>query len=148
VTNPLKKLIEFEFFQRVRELEKPGQIIWWWEKRRFWFNMVIGLIGLVNCLLMVGIALYADFEFGRPMEIPDPTGSDVLIVLVYGIMANICYTGGWVAELTARNIWRERARYFGQMTFALGIVFSATLTLVPAAICLLAVILKVIKSAS
>ncbi len=101
MTNPFKKLIEFEFFQRTGDFEKPGQIIWWWEKRRFWFNLVIGLIGILNCLLMVGIGLYHEYAVGDPVGIPDPTVGALLVILAYGVMANVCYTGVWVADVIA-----------------------------------------------
>jgi len=144
VKNPFSKLIEYEFFQRSGDFEKTSQIIWWWEKRRFWFNLVVGFIGLFNCLLMVGIGLYTEYAAGTPIGIPDPTMSAIVTILVYGIMANICYTGGWVAELIARDIWQARARRFGQITFALGLFFSVLLTLLPAAVCLVAAVIKLI----
>lgn len=51
--------------------------------------------------------------------------------VLYGIAANICFTGGWVSELVARRIWGERADSYGEISFCLGTVFSLFLTLFP-----------------
>ncbi len=56
----------------------------------------------------------------------------VFAVLVYGVLANICFTGGWLAELLARKVWSERANHFAQISFTLGVLFSVLLTLFPA----------------
>ncbi|MFZ0818839.1 MAG: hypothetical protein WAM91_02135 [Candidatus Acidiferrales bacterium] len=53
-------------------------------------------------------------------------------ILLYGIGANICYTGGWIAELVVRRIWRTESDRFATLTFSLALVFSVLLTLTPA----------------
>ena len=76
-----------------------SQVIRWWELRRLLYNAV---------LLSVGMAAIAGMEWlmGRVI----PLGEDaiepmalVLGVVAYGIMANLCYTFGWVVELWSRR---------------------------------------------
>ncbi len=46
-------------------------------------------------------------------------------------MANVCYTGDWVAELVVRRLWGPAAGAFSEIAFALGIAVSVLLTLSP-----------------
>lgn len=55
----------------------------------------------------------------------------VLAVIIYAVMANVCYTGGWVTELIVEKVWPEDGKSFGMIAFALGLVFSMFLTLLP-----------------
>jgi hypothetical protein len=50
---------------------------------------------------------------------------------MYGVMANVCYTLGWVAEVLARRVWGDSAAGFGQISFTLGVLFSVLLTVSP-----------------
>ena len=54
----------------------------WWEKRRIWFNLLVGISGIV------GIMCYAPF-FGL---------IDMIFILTYGIIANLFYSIGFVLE--------------------------------------------------
>ena len=67
-----------------------GQVIRWWELRRLLYN---------SLLLAVGVAAIAGMEWLMGQAVP--MGEDaiepmalVLGVVVYGIMANLCYTLG------------------------------------------------------
>jgi hypothetical protein len=104
-----------------------SQVIRWWELRRLLYNAV---------LLAVGVAAIAGIEWlmGRVM----PLGEDaiepmalVLGVVVYGIMANLCYTLGWVIELRRRSTDPVAARQRGQWMFRAGTLFSCLLTSLP-----------------
>jgi hypothetical protein len=52
-------------------------------------------------------------------------------VAAYAVMANLCFTGGWVAELLVQKIWPGKGNDFGRISFFLGLGFSILLTLVP-----------------
>jgi hypothetical protein len=104
-----------------------GQVIRWWELRRLLYNVV---------LLVVGVAAIAGMEWLMTKVIP--MGEDaiepmalVLGVVVYGIMANLCYTLGWVVELRGRKTDPAAARRRGQWMFRAGLLFSCVLTSVP-----------------
>ena len=80
-------------------LMTTGQVIRWWELRRLLYNLI---------LFVVGVAAIAGMEWLMTKVIP--LGEDavepmilVLGVLVYGFLANVCYTLGWVVELWGRK---------------------------------------------
>jgi hypothetical protein len=65
----------------------------------------------------------------RPKQFED--APEPFAILIFGFGANLCYTGGCMAELVARLLWRERAAFFGPMMFSLGLLFSVGLSLLP-----------------
>ncbi len=108
-------------------LMTTGQVIRWWELRRLLYNAI---------LLIVGVAAIAGMEWLMTKVIP--LGEDavepmilVLGVLVYGFMANLCYTRGWIVELWGRKANPASARRRGQWMFRAGLVFSCVLTSAP-----------------
>ena len=52
----------------------------------------------------------------------------VLGVLAYGLMANLCYTLGWVIELRSRKTDPVAARQRGQWMFRAGLLFSVSVS--------------------
>jgi hypothetical protein len=113
-------------------LDSPLQVIGWWEARRIPFNLAVGGAGVCSLAAMAGTVVAA-----RALEIPLHLHEWVLLmvaieVVVYGIAANLCYTGGWLVELLVRRAWPEHAEHFGELTFTLGFVFSILVTLLPA----------------
>jgi len=104
-----------------------GQVIRWWESRRLSYNAL---------LFAVGLAAIAGMEWLMGQVVP--SGEDaiepmalVLGVVVYGIMANLCYTLGWVIELWGRKADRVTARQRGEWMFRAGLLFSCVLTSLP-----------------
>ncbi|HTX76082.1 MAG TPA: hypothetical protein VMD29_07760 [Terracidiphilus sp.] len=104
-----------------------GQVIAWWEWRRFAFNAL---------LLLIGFAALIGFEF--LMERSIPPGEDAeepmalfLGVVAYGVMANICYTFGWIVELIQRQADPFVARERGRKMFRAGMISSCILTTGP-----------------
>ncbi len=137
----VQKFLSLRLFQRPKELCKPGEIIWWWEARRFLFNVVVGLTGMLTCFLLLAMAAFNEKSLVRQAEAGGSPLLEIMAVFMYGIAANICYTGGWICEIAAKKIWQQRAAHFGEISFALGIIFSVVLTLVPAAVGLVTLIL-------
>jgi hypothetical protein len=137
-----QKIRTLRLFQRAEHLETPRQIIIWWERRRLPFNLIVGTTGILTCTLLLVGEMLAEKKFGDV-----EAGSPILAVFgifAYGIMANICYTGGWISELVAKYVWKEQAENLGKITFALGIIFSVLLTLLPVVFYLLLVLLKIL----
>ena len=104
-----------------------GQVIRWWELRRLVYNLI---------LLAVGVSAIAGMEWLMTKVIP--LGEDavepmilVLGVLVYGFLANVCYTLGWVVELWGRKTDPYAARRRGRWMFQAGLIFSCVLTSLP-----------------
>lgn len=104
-----------------------GQVIRWWELRRLLYNLI---------LLIVGVTAIAGIEWLMTKVIP--LGQDavepvslVLGVLVYGVLANVCYTLGWVIELWGRKTEPLAARQRARWMFRAGLIFSCVLTSLP-----------------
>jgi hypothetical protein len=108
-------------------LMTTGQVIRWWELRRLLYNAI---------LLVVGVSAIMGMEWLMTKVIP--LGDDavepmflVLGVVVYGILANLCYTLGWMFELWGRRSNPVSARQRGKWTFWAGMLFSCALTSLP-----------------
>ena len=52
-------------------------------------------------------------------------------ILIYAVLANVFFTGGWIAELSVRKIWPNQTERFAAWSFSLGLIFSVLLTLAP-----------------
>lgn len=95
----------------------------WWESRRGFYNLVVGGTGLGVLLVIRLIALIPP---GVPMP-PVWFGP----ILVYGVLANVCYSFGWMAESVAQRVWGDRVRPLGPVLFRQGLAFSVGLTALP-----------------
>jgi hypothetical protein len=108
------------------------EVIGWWESRRVSFNLIVGSAGILSCIVVGAVAMGASVLFDSDFGLPDPPGFALVGILLYGIMANICFTGGWLAELFVRRLWPREANRFATTSFSLGLIFSVLLTLTPA----------------
>ena len=99
--------------------------------RRPTFNLAVGTAGIVTCAVIVALGVAAESLVGVPFGLPDPPIVAVLGVILYGIMANVCYTAGWISELVIRRAWPAEAEAFATLSFSLGLVFSVILTVIP-----------------
>ena len=121
-------------FSRRTEAVGLLAILKWWELRRIPYNVLVGLAGVFTCAVSVGVAAMASERFNEPLALPDPPIFAAFGVLLFGIGANVCYTGGWVVEWLARKIWNERTGAFGEISFCVGLVFSVLLALLPSVV--------------
>ena len=97
---------------------------------------MVGCTGFITCFLLIVCAFTADATVGEPIGMPDGPLLGVFLIFPYALLANICYTGGWICELLVRtNEKIDKASAFGLKAFRLGMVFSIFITLFPAAIC-------------
>lgn len=99
-----------------------GSIIGWWESRRPTYNLIVGSAGLVT----VGVIRLIT---ALPPHMSMPLGWQP--VVVFGVLANVCYTFGWVLEAAAQRLWGDRVRPLGPPLFRQGVAFSAGLALLP-----------------
>ena len=97
----------------------------WWESRRMVFNKAVGATGLVT---LAGISFFAALP---PHSSIVPLPMLLVGAVVYGVMANICYSLGWMTELFARRVWGRSAPDLGPLLFRQGLIFSVGLTLFP-----------------
>jgi hypothetical protein len=103
----------------------PLSTVRWWESRRLVFNKAVGAAGLVT---LGGVSLITALP---PFSEVLPLSVAVVGAAVYGFMANVCYTFGWMAELLARRVWGRSAPDLGPLLFRQGLIFSVGLTLFP-----------------
>lgn len=116
-------------YRRNVPLAGGWQVIGWWEARRIPYNLLVGSAGLFSSSVIVLIGLIDYFFFHG--EFPAPTGLTILAVIFYAIIANLCFTGGWLVELVVRKAWPAEADRFATLSFSLGLAFSMLLTLIP-----------------
>jgi hypothetical protein len=104
----------------------------WWEARRIPYNLIVASAGIVTSLMIIAIAAGAGIFFHSDFGLPDPPIFAILGVILYGIMANVCFTGGWITELFIRHFSPREADRFAPNSFFCGVIFSVLLTLTPA----------------
>ena len=110
---------------------RAAEIVRWWELRRLPYNAIVGAVGIVSAGIMVIVAFTCESRGGAPIGLPDPPIFAIVGILLYGILANLCYTGGWIVELLVTKVWRLDTARFGSIAFALGTAFSVFITLIP-----------------
>ncbi len=117
--------------------ESAGAVIDWWESRRPIYNVAVGATGIVTLGVM-------NVMFALPPN-PDPMPWQLSVgaPLIYGTIANICYSAGWAAELFLRRHIRDDTSTVGGALFRYGFAFSIGLTLFPAGLAALAWLARV-----
>jgi hypothetical protein len=106
---------------------KWWSIVVWWEVRRIPYNLAVGMFGLAN-LAAFGFINDVLLKPYLPFEERD---WEPLSVLIFAVVANLCYSGGSVAELLSKAVFKDKARWFGPIAFAIGLSFSILLTFFP-----------------
>lgn len=119
--------IEKYFFTPVYYPRSGWSVIKWWESRRPLFNACVGATGLASLGTAVVIASLPP----HPLPFPVPWGDVLGAVVLYGLLANLCYTLGAPADLFLRRFLGDRAAAAGPVLFRYGFVFSVGLTLLP-----------------
>ena len=111
--------VEKYFFTPLYYPRSAWSVVRWWEARRPVYNAVVGTAGLLTLGAAAVLEPFPNLWF--------PLGA----ALVYGTMANVCYTLGPVADLTLRKLLGDRAPAVGPVLFRYGFAFSLGLTLLP-----------------
>ncbi|MFL5382486.1 MAG: hypothetical protein ACJ8GN_08260 [Longimicrobiaceae bacterium] len=119
----------------------PLSSLRWWESRRLFYNKVVGTAGVVT---LTGFSLFALLP---PDPIPVSGLAGLLVgAAVYGVLANGCYSLGWLAEMAARALWGRRAPDLGPLLFRQGLIFSVGLTLLPILLAVLIWVARVVEA--
>ena len=112
-------------------VRSPLRVVQWWESRRLSYNLIVGGTGVAVLIYVNALEVL----LGHGILIPraGQAGIDGLMAIgAYAILANVCYTFGWVAENVVER-WLKRPIYgLGPALFRHGLVFSVGLTLIPA----------------
>ncbi len=105
----------------------PWSLLLWWEARRLAYNVAVGGAGLVTLGVMGTVSLLPPL-----LHPPLVAWPQVLVgVVVYGVLANVCYSLGWGAEVAMRLLWKDQAPEAGPALFRQGLSFAVGLTLLP-----------------
>jgi len=135
MTTPLvevpKTLLGWLLTRQIGPLHSRAVVLWW-EARRVPYNVIVGMVGLLTSAVMVMVAFICESRGGAPIGLPDPPAFALVGILLYGILANVCYTGGWITELLVAKLWSVDTARFGPIAFILGTGFSVLVTLIPA----------------
>jgi hypothetical protein len=107
------------FFDTVYFPRNGWAVVRWWETRRPVYNAAVGGTGLVT---LATLAL---------LNALPPLGVTAQIALVYGLVANVCYSLGPLFDLLARRLGGPDYAPVGPTLFRYGFVFSIGLTLFP-----------------
>jgi len=101
----------------------PGAVLRWWEQRRPAYNLAVGAAGLTSLAAATLFGLLP--PGGQFFRFP------LIGIAVYGLLANLCYCGGWAIEMTLNRLWGEKVAPVGPVLFRQGLIFSVGLSLLP-----------------
>ncbi len=100
---------------------------------------------MASCTLGLICAVVDEVRGGSPVGVPDVPLLGVFATILYGILANICYSGGWMSELIVRSrSGPEAADAYATRIFRFGMQLSVFLTILPAAICWIALAVSLV----
>jgi hypothetical protein len=105
--------------------DKFRGIVAWWEKRRLHYNLILLVFGVWSTYTYW--SLFDQYA-------KDPSDDGIfpgLMPILFGIMANVFYTSGWVIESALLFVRRKAGPRVGRALFVAGLCFSTLLTLVP-----------------
>lgn len=102
------------------------RIILWWEMRRVPFNLVIGICSVFSLVIFYWSIL------GSGHLQPGEDAVEPLAFIVAPVVFNICYTLGWLLELSMRAILPSLPSEFGPCLLRLGMGFSLFVISIPA----------------
>ena len=117
----MTELTEFLFPAPARR--SVSGIVRWWESRRLAYNVFVGGAGLVSLGVVNLIALVS----GVPT-----VESQWIVVVAFGVTANLCYLLGPTVEIALQKLWGEKLLPVGPGLFRMGLTFSVGLALFPA----------------
>ena len=131
----MTELTEFLFPAPARRT--VGGIVRWWESRRLAYNLFLGGAGLLSLGAINLITLI-------PPGLPS-VGFPWLAVVVFGVMANVCYLLGPAIEIALQKLWGEKLLPVGPALFRMGLTFSVGLALFPTLLYMIAWVVQVVS---
>lgn len=132
----MSSLVEFLFPAPARRT--AGSIVAWWEKRRLAYNVVVGSAGLVG--VTVG-TLFASLPPGGLGGLVFPPWQPIV---VFGVLANVCYLLGPATELVIERLWGRQILPTGPGLFRMGLTFSVGLALLPALLMMIGWVFRIV----
>lgn len=125
------KLMVQPFDHRPADHGSAPSALTWWEARRPAYNVVVGAAGIMSGAISIAAAGISEARGGEPVGMPDGLFA-VALPILFGVVANAFYTGGWIVELVLRRDWRVDPRSLRSAAFAAGLLFSLAIAALPA----------------
>jgi len=124
----MSRFVDF-FYPLPARRRTPVAVFQWWEERRVAYNLIVGATGCATiAVTTVLLAIPSPFSPGPPFVV-------ILgVAVLYGVIANLCYFLGPLAELAMYRLWGDDAPRAGPALFRQGLIFSVGLTLFPIAL--------------
>lgn len=90
-------------------------LIEWWERKRWWYNVLVGVTGLMVLGISGALPRLLPYEWAA--------------IVMYGILANIGYTMGWASHFLLQHYFQfALAAHYRQALYFVGTVGSILLT--------------------
>lgn len=110
-----------------------GGIIGWWERRRLAYNAVLAGSGIGTISVALLLNPVSEVLEALPAILP------------FAIMANLCYTLGWMVEGALHRIWGRGLRPVGPALFRAGLTLGVGVTFViPAIMLMIAFVVRLV----
>ncbi|MEO6908765.1 MAG: hypothetical protein ABI210_12840 [Abditibacteriaceae bacterium] len=117
----------FVWLFAIPETERTlGNVVAWWELRRFPYNIIVGSVSFVS-LVIFFVSITSAHVLGPGEDPVEP-----LALIISPIIINICYTVGWFAESILWLIWPRKRHVWGPLLFKIGLAFSLFMVTFPA----------------
>ena len=115
-----------------------GGIARWWESRRLHYNVILGGTGLFTLGAVYLVASLPPY--------PHPIGFFWGGVIAYGVLANLCYFLGPIAEVAIEKLSGGKILPTGPVFFRMGLTFAVGLTLLPVLLIMIDWIIRILVS--
>ena len=115
--------VERYFFSPLYAPRSAWAVLRWWESRRLFYNISVGIAGLTT--------MAAGYFFSALPPHPSLFTPAWIAVPIYAVMANVFYSFGTPADLLLRRALGERGAAVSQALFRYGYAFAVGLTLLP-----------------
>jgi hypothetical protein len=113
-----------------------GAILRWWEARRLPYNLIVGGAGLFT-LAVIRVVTWLPV-------VADGGFPPLVLIAVYGGLANLCYLMGPMVEIGLLAVWGRKLLPTGPALYRMGLTFSVGLTLLPALLVTVFAVLQVL----
>ena len=127
-------LVERYLFSPLYGPQSAWDVLRWWERRRPFYNLLVGSAGLLTVLVAQIQRLVAPAFEGPPLA----------FILVYALAANLFYSLGAPIHLLLCGTLKPSAGPVAQAVFRYGLAFSIGLTLLPIPLIVLSTIIRLI----
>lgn len=114
----MNKLLHL-FFNTGFESRKWYHVILWWEIRRIPYNIIMLFSSLISFFVLCFVVEGAE-HFIHPMT-----------PIVFGFLANFCYTFGWITEYVIRSSSQKKSFTFARIALKAGLLFSILCVFAP-----------------